>query len=62
METIKNIIKDHIKYRKQIFKLAKADLVKTYRGSALRLGLGYYQASSNNFCILVCFYNRIKGK
>ncbi len=30
-----NIIKDHIEYRSQIFKLAKADLVKTYRGSAL---------------------------
>ncbi len=30
-----NIIKDHIQYRQQIFKLAKADLVKTYRGAAL---------------------------
>ena len=30
-----NIIKDHIKYRQQIFKLAKADLTKTYRGAAL---------------------------
>jgi len=29
------IIKDHIAYRQQIFKLAKADLVKTYRGAAL---------------------------
>ena len=35
MNTLKTIIKDHITYRKQIFKLAKADLVKTYRGSAL---------------------------
>lgn len=31
----KNIIKDHIEYRQQILKLAKADLVKTYRGAAL---------------------------
>ena len=31
----KKIIKDHIEYRQQIFKLAKSDLVKTYRGSAL---------------------------
>ena len=30
-----NIIKEHIQYRQQIFKLAKADLVKTYRGAAL---------------------------
>ena len=32
---LKKIIKDHIEYRQQIFKLAKSDLVKTYRGSAL---------------------------
>ena len=31
----KNIIKDHIEYKNQILKLAKADLVKTYRGAAL---------------------------
>ena len=32
---IGEIIKDHITYLQQIFKLAKADLVKTYRGAAL---------------------------
>lgn len=35
MKVLKEIIRDHIEYRKQIFKLAKADLAKTYRGSAL---------------------------
>ena len=35
MKILKEIINDHIKYKKQIFKLAKADLTKTYRGSAL---------------------------
>ena len=35
MHTIVEIIKEHIQYRQQIFKLAKADLVKTYRGAAL---------------------------
>ena len=38
MEYITNIgkiIKEHIEYRQQILKLAKADLVKTYRGAAL---------------------------
>lgn len=35
MNTFVNIIKEHIEYRKQIIKLAKADLVKTYRGAAL---------------------------
>ena len=29
------IIKEHVLYRQQIIKLAKADLVKTYRGAAL---------------------------
>lgn len=32
---VKKIILEHASYRKQIFKLAKSDLVKTYRGSAL---------------------------
>lgn len=35
MKTLLKIIKEHIKYKKQIFKLAKADLTKTYRGAAL---------------------------
>lgn len=30
-----DIIKEHIEYRQQIFKLAKADILKTYRGAAL---------------------------
>ncbi len=29
------IIKEHIEYRQQIIKLARADLIKTYRGAAL---------------------------
>lgn len=35
MSTLINICKEHIEYKKQIFKLAKADLLKTYRGAAL---------------------------
>lgn len=35
MKNLTQICKDHISYRQQIFKLAKADLVKTYRGAAL---------------------------
>ncbi|MDY6141228.1 MAG: ABC transporter permease, partial [Bacilli bacterium] len=35
MKVLINIIKEHFAYRKQITKLAKADLVKTYRGAAL---------------------------
>lgn len=32
---LKNIIEDHIDWRHQIFKLAKADIIKTYSGAAL---------------------------
>ena len=35
MHSITEIIKDHFQYKQQIFKLAKADLIKTYRGAAL---------------------------
>ncbi len=35
MHSFINIIKEHIEYRHQILKLAKADIVKTYRGAAL---------------------------
>lgn len=35
MKTLIKIIKEHISYKNQIFKMAKADLLKTYRGAAL---------------------------
>ena len=35
MKDLIKIIKEHIQYRQQILKLAKADLIKTYRGAAL---------------------------
>ena len=35
MKNLVKIFKEHIEYRQQIVKLAKADLVKTYRGAAL---------------------------
>ena len=35
MHTFMEILRDHLRYRRQIFKLAKADLVKTYKGAAL---------------------------
>ncbi len=50
-----NIIKEHIEYKGQIFKLAKSDLVKTYRGAALRMVLGNHKTYGNYICILVCF-------
>ena len=35
MKNLIHVIQEHIQYKQQIFKLAKADLVKTYRGAAL---------------------------
>ena len=35
MNTIHGILKEHIDWRHQVFKLAKADIVKTYSGAAL---------------------------
>lgn len=35
VKNFKTIIKEHLQYKHQILKLAKADLVKTYRGAAL---------------------------
>ncbi len=35
MSTLKKIIKEHIRWRGQILKLAKSDLIKTYSGTAL---------------------------
>lgn len=35
MKTIREIFKEHIEWHEQIFKLAKADIIKTYSGAAL---------------------------
>lgn len=62
MRTILKIIKEHIEYRKQIGKMAKADIVKTYRGAALRMVMGNNKTYSYYICILVCICNWIKSK
>ena len=40
MKTFIKILKEHFEYRKQTFKLAKSDIIKTYRGAALRMVMG----------------------
>lgn len=35
MNALKKIIEEHLTYKKQILRLAKSDLIKTYRGAAL---------------------------
>ena len=34
IDTLKEIISDHIKWRKQILQLAKSNIIKQYRGAA----------------------------
>ena len=35
MNTFREIIRDHLRYNRHVFKLAKSDLVRTYRGASL---------------------------
>lgn len=35
MNTVKEIVREHIEWRRQIFTLAKSDIIKTYSGAAL---------------------------
>lgn len=35
MKTLSSIIREHIEWRSQVFKLAKSDIIKTYSGAAL---------------------------
>ncbi len=35
MNTLKTIVSEHIRYRKTIVRLAKSDLIKTYKSTAL---------------------------
>ena len=35
MDTFFELIRDHVRYRSQLFKLAKSDVIKKYRGAAL---------------------------
>ena len=52
IETLREIISEHVLYRKQIFKLAKSDLIKTYRGAAL----GWSWAIINPMVTLFVFW------
>lgn len=61
MHTITQIIKDHIQYRQQIFKLAKADLVKTYRGAALGWAWAIIKPAVTIFVYWFTFQVGIRG-
>lgn len=61
MHTIIEIIKDHFQYRQQIFKLAKADLVKTYRGAALGWAWAIIKPAVTIFVYWFTFQIGIRG-
>ncbi len=61
MRTFVEIIKDHLQYKQQIFKLAKADLVKTYRGAALGWAWAVIKPAVTIFVYWFTFQVGIRG-
>lgn len=61
MHIIAEIIKDHFQYKQQLFKLAKADLVKTYRGAALGWAWAIIKPAVTIFVYWFTFQIGIKG-
>lgn len=61
MNNFLEIIKDHVQYGQQIFKLAKADLVKTYRGAALGWAWAIIKPAVTIFVYWFTFQIGIRG-
>ena len=55
METLKEILEAHIDYRKQLFKLAKSDIIKTYKGAALGWAWALIKPAINIFVFWFAF-------
>ncbi|MDR0520031.1 MAG: ABC transporter permease [Clostridiales Family XIII bacterium] len=55
MKTIIGIIKDHVEWRSQIFKLAKSDIIKTYSGAALGWSWMFISPAINIFVFWFAF-------
>lgn len=60
MKTLISIFKEHIEWRGQIFKLAKADLIKTYSGAALGWAWTLIRPTINIFVYWFAFTVGIK--
>ena len=61
MRLVVNIIKDHIAWRHQIFKLAKADIVKTYSGAALGWSWAIVKPTITIFVVIVVVIYGVSG-
>lgn len=55
MNSIKEIISSHYEYRNQLFKLAKSDIMKTYRGAALGWAWAIIKPSTQIFVFWFAF-------
>jgi len=62
MKTIRLIIKEHIIWRSQILKLAKADIIKTYSGAALGWSWAVIKPSVTIFIYWFAFSMGMKSK
>ncbi len=61
MNTIKEIFSEHAKYKSQIFKLAKSDLIKTYRGALLGWVWALFKPSLTIFVYWFAFTIGLRG-
>ena len=61
MNTFKEIIHDHIAFRGQILKLAKSDIVKTYRGAALGWAWAVIRPATTIFVFWFAFTVGLRG-
>ena len=61
MRTLKKIIKEHIEYRKQISKLAKSEMVKAYKGTALGWSWVLIKPAINIFVYWFAFSYGLRG-
>ena len=59
---ISQIIKEHITWRSQIFKLAKSDLIKTYSGAALGWAWAIIKPTVTIFVYWFAFSTGLRGK
>lgn len=61
MNTIREILLDHYEYRHQLLKLAKSDILKTYRGAALGWAWALIKPSMQIFVFWFAFSFGLRG-
>lgn len=59
---MKEVLNENRHFFKQILKLSKSELIKTYKGAALGPGMGSNKTGNYDIRILVRLCNRLKGR